>query len=149
MEGFRPAFYEEDPKLHSIELLAWAAVQPCFTAGDMKQAFSQELSVYQTAKGEDNSDHELSERLRKLANSGMIVAVDQARLDTTSPVAAIDEARKAAIEIRAARIKEETKGRRGRPPRIYIITNAGSKQVARRTEDLDEIAKKRQDQQNA
>lgn len=137
MEGFRPAFYNEDPKIHSIELLAWAAAQPCFTAGDLQAAFATELTNYKDAV------HEVSERIRKLVNSSMIVAVDQTRLDTTSPVAAIDEARKAAIEIRMAKVKEDTKGRRGRPPRIYIITNAGSKHVARRSEDLDEIAKKR------
>lgn len=139
-EGFRPAFYSDDPKLTSIELLAWAAAQPCFTAGDLQAAFLKELSTFK------DPVHEVSERLRKLANSGMIVAVDQARFDSVAPTCALDGDRKNAIEARAAKVVEETKGRRGRPPRIYIITNAGSKQVARRAEELAELGKKRQEE---
>jgi len=140
MEGFRPAFYAEDPKLTSIELLAWAAAQPCFTAGDLQAAFAKELSTYKDAV------HEVSERLRKLANSGMIVAIDQTRLESVAPTASLDGPRKAGIELRAQRLAEESKGKRGRPARIYIITNAGSKQVARRAEELTELGKKRQEE---
>jgi predicted ArsR family transcriptional regulator len=85
----------------------------------------------------------VSERIRKLVNSGMIVAIDQTRLDTTSPVAAIDEMRKAAIELRMQILKDESKGRRGRPPRIYIITKTGQNQIQRRAEDIKTIATRR------
>lgn len=137
MESFRPSFYNENPKIHSIELLDWAAAQHCFTAGDLQASFAKELESYKDAV------HEVSERIRKLVNSGMIVAIDQTRLDTTSPVAAIDEMRKAAIELRMQILKDESKGRRGRPPRIYIITKTGQNQIQRRAEDIKTIATRR------
>lgn len=137
MEGFRASYYNENPKIHSIELLDWAAAQQCFTAGDLQAAFAKELESYKDAV------HEVSERIRKLVNSGMIVAIDQTKLDTDSSVAAIGEIRMAAIKLRMQILKDESKGRRGRPPRIYIITKTGQNQIERRAEEIKNIGEKR------
>lgn len=129
--GFRPAFYNEDPFLHSIEILAWAVKQPCFSLGDVLRNFKDELRHYADAT------HEASERLRKLVRSGMIVALVGPRL---AALKIDDEKTLVAINERIRVLAMESFRRRGRPARAYRITNAGRKQVARRKDDLERIA---------
>lgn len=160
MKGFRPAFYNENPNLTSIEILAWAVKQPCFTMSEVKSAFAKALEEYV------DSDHEVSERLRKLLKSGMIVVADEGLLATQEAILkAKDAAQKSAYRPKTAQKDEpeelvgtvtperlsiirqvllEMKGQKrgkGRPPRLYFTTQAASKYVEGRAEDLAAIAK--------
>lgn len=141
-EGFRPAFYEENAKLQSIELLAWAAARPCFIASEMQTAFTAELAEHK------DPAHEIQERLRKLISTGMIRIADMKKIDTLD----LDPVLKGSIQARVESLKidrsqkavgSDNRKHVGRFPRVYFITSAGSNQVERRANDLKEIAKKR------
>ena len=161
MKGFRPSFYSENPNLQSIEILAWAVKQPCFTLGDVKAAFSVQLVEYV------DSTHEMSERLRKLAKSGMIVVADEGLLVTQEKILEANEAAKKSqyrkpdkdeepkdligaitpdrlsiIRQVLLEMKNQKRGK-GRPPRLYFTTQAASKYVESRAADLLEIAKRK------
>lgn len=159
--GYRPSFYNENPNLTSIEILAWAVKQPCFTMSEVKAAFGKQLEEYVDA------DHEISERLRKLLKSSMIVVADEGMIATQEAILkAKEQAEKSAYRLKVAGRKEEAedlvgaitpdrlsvirqvllemKGQKrgkGRPPRLYFTTQAASKYVEGRAEDLAAIAK--------
>lgn len=162
MKGFRPSFYSENPNLQSIEILAWAVKQPCFTLSDVKAAFAKQLEEYV------DSTHEMSERLRKLAKSGMIVVADEGLLVTQEKILEANEAAKRSqyrkpvkqeepkedlvgtitperlsiIRQVLMEMKNQKRGK-GRPPRLYFTTQAASKYVESRAADLLEIAKRK------
>lgn len=168
MQGFRPSFYNEDAALQSIEILAWAVKQPCFTIMDAKSFFEVQLEGYR------DPDHEISERLRKLLKSGMLVIAEHGALDTQEaimrakakeqeqkerelqaqgkkipqreedPIGTITLERLLIIKQFLSEIENNKKKRgRGRPPRLYFTTQAAAKYVESRADDLAAIAKTR------
>lgn len=138
MKGFRPAFYEENPNLRSIEILAWAVKEPCFTLSGVKEAFADQLGVYA------DPTHEVSERLRKLAKSGMIVVADERLISSkekTLDAVGAPEDRVGAITPERLSVIRQTlqemndpsvKRGKGRPPRLYFTTQAAAKYVETR-----------------
>lgn len=162
MKGFRPSFYNEDAKLRSIEILAWAVTLPAFTIMKAKTHFEIQLQDYR------DPDHEISERLRKLLKSGMIVIADDEALNlqksileareraeiedaqrTRKPIPKVEEVqgeitleRLATIKKALVDLQNEKRGA-GRPPRLYFTTQAAAKYVESRAQDLAAIAEVR------
>jgi len=153
MTGFRPDFYNEDPILHSIEILAWAAPRTGFVLREALDQFRNEFVQY------GDAGHEASERIRKLVKSEMVLVVTPGVISTwkaalknwrdrdpktmseadleKGPGITDDEVEK--LEGMLVQIAE-SKGP-GRKPRLYRVTQAGSKYVETRKEDLKRIQK--------
>ena len=134
-KGFRPEFYNEDARLHTIEILAWAAKRDVFTLREARQDFNSDLMEYK------DPDHEISERIRKLIKSEMVVVVTTGLLKNLVSTDMMKGKLAAAIEQRLSEIQAAKVP--GRPPRIYMATQAGQKYVETRKEDLERIAKEK------
>lgn len=155
MTGFRPDFYNEDPILHSIEILAWASERPAFVLREALEQFRDEFVQY------GDASHEASERIRKLVKSEMVLVVTPGVISTwkaalenwrgrdpktmseadlaKGPGITDDEVQK--LEGMLTQIAE-SKGP-GRKPRLYRVTQAGAKYVESRKADLKRIQKKK------
>lgn len=142
-KGFRPEFYNEDPVLHTIELLGWAAGREAFTLRQIMADFEKDFKQY------DDPTHEASERLRKLLKSGMILVVTPGLLNTWKTASNDPQAKDPGItenvikklEARLAQIAASKEP--GRKPRLYRVTQAGFKYVEKRGPDLDKIYKEK------
>jgi len=143
-KGYRPDFYNPDPVLHSIELLAWAAGRDSFILRELLLEFASEFGKFV------DPSHEASERLRKLLKSGMILVVTPGVLNTFK--AAFKEESKAkdpgitkkeiqVLEERLAKIAASKQP--GRKPRLYRITQIGLRYAEKRAADLDQIYQKK------
>lgn len=131
MKGYRPDFYNKDPELHTIELLAWGAARDGFTLRDLRDEFNTEFMTY------GDPEHEASERLRKLLKSGMIAVVSLGLLKTLFSTELINQKGFEHYENRLAKIQDTKKP--GRKPRLYMATQTGIKYVESRKEDLAKI----------
>ncbi len=146
----RPAFYNENADLQSIEILAWAAEQDCFTSRAVRTHFTNQLNGYK------DPVHEVSERLRKLVRSSNLFVANEAVVQYQAskeleiangnktpllPNAQANEilARLSIMAEEAARLK-----RRGRPEHLYFANAKTRKYVESRKTDLDVIRKSRQ-----
>lgn len=145
MKGYRARFFKSNAPLESIEILTWAAGLSCFTMEEAKENFSYCASRYK------NFDHEISERLRKLLKSEMIVVADDGAIDAQEKQLAAKEldpekapSQEEALLIRErldiirqvlAEMKNEKRGK-GRPPRLYFTNKAAEKYVETRSIDF-------------
>lgn len=142
-DGYRPTFYNEDPILHSIEILAWAAPRDAFTLRDVLDQFNRAFLQYKDAQ------HEGSERLRKLQKSGMIVAVTPSTVNSMRMALGSEKARSPGISEKELRSLEGRLGEiaasknLGRKPRLYRVTLAGARYVEKRASDLKGILKRK------
>jgi hypothetical protein len=139
MKGFRPEFYNEDPFLHTIEMLGWAAGRDGFTLRQIMDEFSKEFTQY------GDPSHEASERLRKLLKSGMILVVTPGVLATFKAALNDPKAKDPGITEKAIHFLEKRLGEiaaskePGRKPRLYRVTQVGMKYVQKRMPDLEKI----------
>jgi hypothetical protein len=141
--GYRPDFYNADPVLHTIEILAWAAPRDAFSLREVLDQFNREFLQYKDAQ------HEASERLRKLQKSGMIVAVTQSVISAWRSALenkkaldpGISEKEIVAIENRMGEIVASKN--LGRKPKLYRVTLGGARYVEIRGSDLRAIQKRK------
>src|SRR5262245_12312263 len=131
MTGYRPDFYNDDPRLHTIEILAWIAARDSFTIGELREEFSSDLKDY------GDPDHEASERLRKLLKSEMILIVTPGLVKTFETTKIHRPKLIEYLEERLSQIASIKKP--GRKPRLYMATEAGRKYVETRKADLEKI----------
>lgn len=135
MKGYRPEFYNPDAKLHSIEILDWAAKRDVFTINEARDKFRSSLKDY------EDPEHEISERLRKLLKSGNIIIVTPGDLKTLLAAGTMSVDLATAL---AKRLDEIQKSKTpGRKPRLYRISQTGAKYVETRREDLERISKEK------
>jgi len=133
--GNRPGFYNETASLHTIEILAWAAKQSAFTSRDVLDHFHKCLAPY------GDPAHEVSERLRKLLKSGMIMILTEREVETLKTRHAIDgEDAEKLLKLLAAIQGAKVKGPK---PRLYRITRTGEDYVDGRKDDLEFIKEQR------
>lgn len=143
MKGYRAEFYNPDPMLHSIEILAWATDRDSFTIGDVRGRFGQELAGYEDA------EHEISERIRKLVKSGNLIVLDPGAIKTLTVTGVMNEKTALALAQRLDEIqnpktdpnKPKKPKPKGRKPRLYRISQTGAKYVETRRDDLEKIYK--------
>jgi len=134
MTGYTPGFYNtEDPKLRSIEILTWASKRLAFTSRDALDHFQKEFAQY------GDASHEVSERLRKLLKSGMILIVTEGEVKTMRNREIVtEEEGKTLVGLLSKLCDPEIRkkeGKRGPLPRLYKVTMPGEKYVKARLED--------------
>lgn len=141
MPGYRASFFNKKAALHSIEILAWAAKQPAFTSREVATHFAQQLSTY------GDVSHEVSERLRKLLKSGMIMILDEGAVKSLVSTDIIKDKEAPALLARLAAIQgsgeDDAPKARGRKARLYRLTIAGENHVKERKDTLKFIDEQR------
>jgi hypothetical protein len=127
-EGYRPAFYKDNPKLRSIDILKWAAEEKrqVFTLQQLVQRFKRQ---YEQIK---DPVHDAAERIRRLRNSGMLMMVDEKQLSLLVNQGAMSDSEADEVLRLAHEIRSQRRGKAGRPPRVYRITGAGRNYVQKR-----------------
>lgn len=135
MKGFRPSFYPENPRLHSIELLAWASTRASFTMKEIHLHFAATLSKY------GDPIHEISERLRKMAKSGYIYHATEGVVKALLQQGVLKRDQAVHLMERLQGIVESRE--LGRKPRLYAVSQTGIRYVHDRKADLAKISKKK------